>query len=202
MDTIRGVDKQVRSNNTIAEVTNATLITSFDSNGYSLGTGSDVNKSGDTFVGWNWRGSDSTAASNTDGTIGTSTVSANTTAGFSVGTYSGDGTDANKTVGHGLGVVPEMVIVKPRDEARHWLIWHKDFNDYDKALLFNIDTVGDNRFGPNAPTTTVFGAYGGQGNRSTTDFVFYAFAGVEGFSKFGSYIGNASTDGPFIYTGI
>ena len=84
MDTIRGVDKQVRSNRTIAEVTNATLITSFDSNGYSLGTGSDVNKSGDTFVGWNWRGSDSTAVSNTDGSI-TSTVSANTTAGFSVG---------------------------------------------------------------------------------------------------------------------
>ena len=206
MNSVNGARKGISSNNTVAEQafdqTNFDF-ESFDSNGFSVSPPyyAHVNTSGHTFVGWNWKGN-GTGSSNTDGTIGTSTVSANTTAGFSVGTYSGGGTDANKTVGHGLGVVPEMVIVRPRDEARHWLIWHKDFNDYDKALLFNIDTVGDNRFGPNAPTTTVFGAYGGQGNRSTTDFVFYAFAGVEGFSKFGSYIGNASTDGPFIYTGF
>ena len=203
-DTVRSnsdsPNKFLNTNNTDAEQTfNAFTLAD---NGFTLATDNVYfNASGGTYVSWNWNTA-GYGSSNTDGTIGTSTVSANTTAGFSVGTYSGDGTDANKTVGHGLGVVPEMVIVKPRDEARHWLIWHKDFNDYDKALLFNIDTVGDNRFGPNAPTTTVFGAYGGQGNRSTTDFVFYAFAGVEGFSKFGSYIGNASTDGPFIYTGF
>ena len=210
-DSVRGSGsgKALASNLTNAEGTVGDAaygyISSFDSDGFSTTKGTvnnDIfNVSGQTFAAWNWK-ANGTAVSNTDGTIGTSTVSANTTAGFSVGTYSGDGTNANKTVGHGLGVVPEMVIVKPRDEARHWIIWHKDLNDYDKALLFNTDAAGDNRFGPNAPTTTVFGAYGGQGNRSTTDFVFYAFAGVEGYSKFDSYIGNGSTDGTFVYTGF
>ena len=201
-DSVRGATKYLRSNNDAAEGTVANSLTSFDSNGFSLGANGDVNGSTFPIVAWNWKAG-GTAVSNTAGTIGTSQVSANTTAGFSVGTYSGDGTNANKTVGHGLGVVPEMIIVKSRSEAaRNWLIWHKDLNDNDKAFLFNTDAAADNRFGPNAPTTTVFGAYGGQGNRGTSTMVFYAFASVEGYSKFGSYTGNGSTDGPFVYTGF
>ena len=201
-DSVRGATKYLRSNSDAAEGTVANSLTSFDSNGFSLGANGDVNGSTFPIVAWNWKAG-GTAVSNTAGTIGTSQVSANTTAGFSVGTYSGDGTNANKTVGHGLGVVPEMIIVKSRSEAaRNWLIWHKDLNDNDKAFLFNTDAAADNRFGPNAPTTTVFGAYGGQGNRGTSTMVFYAFASVEGYSKFGSYTGNGSTDGPFVYTGF
>tara|TARA_B100001063_G_scaffold72007_1_gene66275 strand:- start:126 stop:1172 length:1047 start_codon:yes stop_codon:yes gene_type:complete len=172
-------------------------------NGFTLATDNVYfNADSGTYVAWNWKGSDSSSASNSDGNIGTSTVSVNTTAGFSVGIYSGDNSDANKTVGHGLGAVPAMVIVRPRDEARHWLIWHKHLDDNDKALLFVNDAAADNRFGPDAPTSTVFGAYGGQGNRGTTDFVFYAFANIQGYSRMGSYIGNGSANGPFVHTGF
>jgi hypothetical protein len=130
-------------------------------------------------------------------------ISTNVDAGFSIGTYTADGSNANRTVGHGLGVAPEFIIVKNRDTTgRHWLIWHKDFNDNDKALLFTDAAVADNRFGPSAPTSTVFGLYGGQGNYNSDDHVFYAFAGVEGYSKFGSYTGNGNADGTFVYLGF
>jgi len=208
-DAVRGAGlTYLHSNSTEAENSDGSTygyLDSFDADGFGVTHGANgnwTNRSGWTYAAWNWKAG-GTAVSNTDGTIGTSQVSANTTAGFSVGTYSGDGTNANKTVGHGLGVVPEMIIVKSRSEAaRNWLIWHKDLNDNDKAFLFNTDAAADNRFGPNAPTTTVFGAYGGQGNRGTSTMVFYAFASVEGYSKIGSYTGNGSADGPFIYTGF
>jgi len=178
-------------------------LSSFNADGFSYGSAHAGNANGENYVAWNWRGSDSSAVSNTDGTIGTSTVSANPTAGFSIVTYTGDGSNANRTVGHGLGVAPEMVIVKTRSEAgRHWVIWHKDLTNYDYGLLFNTDAAAANRFGPNAPTSSVFGVYGGQNNRGTQTFVAYCFAGVEGYSKFGSYTGNGSTDGPFVYTGF
>jgi hypothetical protein len=153
------------------------------------------------YVAWAWD-ANGTGSSNTDGSI-TSTVSANPSAGFSIGTYTADGSNANRTVGHGLGVAPEFIIVKNRDTTgRHWLIWHKGFNDNDKALLFTTAAVADNRFGPSAPTSTVFGLYGGQGNYNSDDHVFYAFAGVEGYSKFGTYTGNGNSDGPFVYCGF
>ena len=116
--------------------------------------------------------------------------------------YSGDNTNANKTVGHGLNKTPKFIIVKPRTEARHWLIWHNSFDDYDDAMLFDTGAPAGLRFGPNAPTSDVFGVYGGQGNRGTTDFIAYCWAEVEGFSKFGSYYGNGNPNGPFVYCGF
>ena len=204
-DVLRGVNNWLASDSPDAAFGGQTdLLTSFDSDGFSLGanTGSKtVNKSGYTFVAWNWKANGS-GVSNTDGSI-TSTVSANTTSGFSIATYTGDGSNANRTVGHGLGVAPEMVIVKTRSEAaRNWLIWHKDLTNYDYALLFTIDAQAGLRFGPSAPTSSVFGVYGGQGNRGTETFVSYCFAAIEGFSAFGKYTGNGSADGPFIYTGF
>tara|TARA_B100001093_G_scaffold440140_1_gene440491 strand:- start:115 stop:1158 length:1044 start_codon:yes stop_codon:yes gene_type:complete len=201
-NTVVGTLKLIVGEEQNAEGTNDGFMQSFDSDGFTVGSDNVSNKNGDSIVSWNWRGSDSTAVSNTDGNIGTSTVSVNTTAGFSVGIYAGDNSDANKTVGHGLGAVPDMVIVRPRNEARHWIIWHKHLDDNDKALLFNNDAAADNRFGPDAPTSTVFGAYGGQGNRGTTNFLFYAFAPKQGYSRMGSYIGNGSTNGPFAHTGF
>jgi len=207
-DSVRGADKALSSN--AADVEDAAggyggegSVTSFDSDGFTLQGGVGNNESSSGIVGWSWRGSDSSAVSNTNGTIGTSQVSANPTAGFSIVTYTGDGSNANRTVGHGLGVAPEMVIVKTRSEAgRHWIIWHKDLTNYDYGLLFNTGAAAANRFGPDAPTSSVFGVYGGQNNRGTETFVAYCFAGVEGYSKFGSYTGNGSTDGPFVYTGF
>ena len=103
---------------------------------------------------------------------------------------------------HGLLEAPSFVIVKALNEAsRHWLIWHKDLND-DAAMLFNTGIPAGSRFGPNAPTSNVFGVYGGQGNRGTTDFIGYCWHDVPGLQKFGSYTGNGNADGPFIELGF
>jgi hypothetical protein len=209
-DQVRGAVNALRSDLTNAEATtnSSGALSAFNSNGFTLANGSSgsdqailTHQSGYTYVAWAWDAG-GTGSSNTDGTI-TSTVSANPTAGFSIGTYTADGSNANRTVGHGLGVAPEFIIVKNRDTTgRHWLIWHKGFNDNDKALLFTDAAVADNRFGPSAPTSTVFGLYGGQGNYNSDDHVFYAFAGVEGYSKIGSFVGNGSADGPFVFCGF
>ena len=202
LDNVRGLNQLLELPSTAAEYTYTGSNLAATSTGYTLNTSSgQFNASSNNYVAWNWLAG-GTGSSNTDGSI-TSTVSANPTAGFSIGTYTADGSNANRTVGHGLGVAPEFIIVKNRDTTgRHWLIWHKGFNDNDKALLFTDAAVADNRFGPSAPTSTVFGLYGGQGNYNSDDHVFYAFAGVEGYSKFGSYVANNSADGPFIYTGF
>ena len=197
LDTVRGVQKNLYSDQTNTEETQNSIM-SFDSDGFTLGDANGTNQSTHTFVSWNWKAG-GTAVSNTEGSI-TSSVSASPESGFSIVTYTGT-SNSNATVGHGLGVAPTMVFVKPRTEARHWLIWHTELNDNDKALLFDDDVPADNRFGPNAPTTSVFGVYGGQGNRTGTDFVAYCFADVDGMVKAGSYVGNGSSDGPFVYTG-
>jgi hypothetical protein len=200
-DVIRGTGKKLYTNDTSAELTTTTELNGFLSDGFNIGSDAGVNQNGETYVAWNWK-ANSSGVSNTDGSI-TSTVSANTSSGFSVVTYTGDGSNANRTVGHGLGVAPEMVIVKTRSEAaRNWLIWHKDLTNYDYALLFTTDAQAANRFGPSAPTSSVFGVYGGQGNRGTETFVSYCFAPIAGYSAFGKYTGNGSTDGPFVYTGF
>ena len=203
VDSVQGVGSTLSSNLTNAAVNSSSEFTSLDSNGFSItqGAGYEFNNNAVPYVAWAWD-ANGAGSSNTDGTI-TSTVSANPTAGFSIGTYTADGSNANRTVGHGLGVAPEFIIVKNRDTTgRHWLIWHKGFNDNDKGLLFTDAAVADNRFGPSAPTSTVFGLYGGQGNYNSDDHVFYAFAGVEGYSKFGSFVGNGSADGPFVFCGF
>jgi len=200
-DVLRGATGRLQSDTTGTESVSSTYVSSFDSDGFSLGVDYGQNAPNEPYVAWQWKANGS-GVSNTDGSI-TSTVSANTTSGFSIVTYTGDGSNANRTVGHGLGVAPEFIIVKTRSEAaRNWLIWHKDLTNYDYALLFTTDAQAANRFGPSAPTSSVFGVYGGQGNRGTETFVSYAFASIEGYSAFGSYTGNGSADGPFVYTGF
>ena len=199
-DSVRGAGNALISNVTNAESYSATYLYSLDSDGFTLGSSGGVNASNDDYVAWCWKAGGA-AVSNKDGTI-TSQVSANQTAGFSIVSYSGDNTNANKTVGHGLNKTPKFIIVKPRTEARHWLIWHNSFDDYDDAMLFDTGAPAGLRFGPNAPTSDVFGVYGGQGNRGTTDFIAYCWAEVEGFSKFGSYYGNGNPNGPFVYCGF
>jgi hypothetical protein len=203
-DTVRGNTKYLFSDTTGVESTVTDAITSFNSDGVSLGVNNAVNASGHTFVGWNWRGSDSTAVSNTDGTI-TSTVSANTTSGFSVVTYTGNAT-AGATVGHGLGTAPKMVIVKQRNGSSYsWTVHHDSLTSgYVIALestsaQFSRPTA----FNSTAPSANTFTLGTDLGtNSSGGTYVAYCFADVEGFSKFGSYTGNGSADGTFVYTGF
>ena len=206
-DSVRGVTKYIRSNTTAAEGTVASTLTSFDSNGFSLGNNNDVNGSGFPIIAWNWK-ANGAGVSNGDGSI-TSTVSANPTAGFSVVTYGGNST-AGATVGHGLGIVPDMVIVKNRTGSsgfQNWGVYHSSLLNTQAVFLNTTTAVTANTtyWNNTTPTASVFslGYTGTDGwNITGQNFVAYCFADVEGYSKFGSYTGNGSADGTFIYTGF
>jgi len=201
-DSVRGVTKRLVSNSTSAEGTVSDMITSFDSDGFSLGTNSNVTGSGRTFVGWNWLASNTTA-SNTDGDI-TSTVSANTTSGFSIVSYTGTG--SNATVGHGLSSAPAMVIIRSRDDVNNWRVGHNGLTDW--SYRINLESTGAQGaqadvFNSTAPTSSVFSVgTSGSTNGSGKAYISYCFADVKGFSKFGSYTGNGNADGTFVYTGF
>ena len=205
IDSNRGEDKFLESNGTGAEATFASNNFTFTSDGYDLdytGGYNNINQSGVNYVAWNWKAG-GTPVSNTDGSI-TSSVSANTAAGFSIVNFTGTGT--NGTVGHGLSQAPEMMIFKRRDGDTNWLIYHADIGT-GYNLFLNLtnakDTDGALYWQSTSPTSTVFTAGGyAQLNYSGSDTIGYCFHSVDGFSKFGSYTGNGSTDGPFIYTGF
>ena len=202
-DSVRGVEKRLLPDGTNAEATMTGGLSAFNSDGFSLGSNTAINDNTTTFVGWNWKANGSGSA-NTVGSIA-STVSVNTTSGFSIVTWTSTGSTG--TVGHGLGVVPKFIVVKRLvDSGYDWVVYHVD----DTAGLYlneqgvNNDSSAANIFGRN-PTTTVFDitADGRIGGNTTGDtYVAYCFADVAGYSKFGSYIGNSSADGPFIYTGF
>ena len=207
-DSSRGDDLVLVSNSTQAEATNTNFGT-FDSDGFTLaGGGNSFNASANNYIGWCWTASGSgTTSSNTDGSI-TSTVQANTTAGFSIVTYTGNGT-SGATVGHGLGKAPSMYVVKKRNNTANWDMYHIGNDatapETKHIYLNSTDAVFDNvnRWNDTAPTSSVFSLGDSLGvNGSSDTFVAYCFAEIEGYSKFGSYTGNGSTDGPFVYTGF
>lgn len=199
-DHIRGTGN-IRSNSNVVEAAGGTIhLVSYDDDGFTVtGTGANSNSGGDDFVAWCWKAGDE-IVQNTNGTI-PSVVSVNQDAGFSIVRWTGSGT-GNETVGHGLTSAPEFVILKPITEAREWLIWSEGLEDNDGALLFDTGVPAGSRFGPDAPTSRVFGLYGAQGNRDNIAAVAYCWHSVPGFSKFGKYEGNGNADGPFIYTGF
>jgi len=201
-DSVRGTTKIVSSNHLNAEFTNANSITSFDSDGWTTGSYVATNQNTTPFVAWNWLAGGS-ASSNTDGSI-TSSVSANTTSGFSIVSYTGTG--ANATVGHGLGVAPKMIIMKNRDDGTaNWVVGHGDIG-WGNILFLNATDASSSSsttFQSTAPTSSVFSiGTSGRINDSGEDVIAYCFAEKKGFSKFGSYTGNGNADGPFIYTGF
>jgi len=205
-DTVRGATNRIISNLTDAESVNANGLKSFTSDGYTFGTHPNVNNSGESYVNWSWRASDSSAVSNTDGTI-TSTVSANTDSGFSVVSYTGNSTNG-ATIGHGLGVAPKIVIVKNRDGGWQWIVDISNITGTTSDHLLLNSTAAknsSNTYFSAKPTSTVFSVNGASYSDTGTSpykYIAYCFADVEGFSKFGSYTGNGSADGPFIYTGF
>ena len=203
-DSVRGVTKGLISNTDGAETTDSQGVTAFGSSGFTVGTDTTYNNLSATYVGWQWKAG-GTAVSNTSGTI-TSSVSANTTAGFSVVTYTGTG--ANATVGHGLGVAPSMVIIKNKTDTagRDWQVYHISLASAANSIQLNTTSAqGSNttQFNSTAPTSSVFSIGTAIAtNGSTNTFVAYCFAAIAGYSAFGSYTGNGSADGPFVYCGF
>jgi hypothetical protein len=202
MDAVRGVGKGLSSDNTTAEESLAALLTSFDSDGFTVGADNGVNQNNQTYAAWNWKANGAGSA-NTDGSINTTYTSVNTTAGFSISKYTGTG--SNATVGHGLGVAPKMIIFKRLDSADDWTIYHNKLGATKKIDLNNTgaSSTVSSVFNDTAPTTSVMSVgTNGRTNASSGTYVAYAFAEKTGYSKFGSYTGNGSTDGPFVYTGF
>ena len=206
-DNVRGVEKVIFSHLTDAEQSTNLYgtLTSFDSDGFSLLNGSNsaerTNVSGENYVSWNWLGANGTA-SNTDGSI-TSSVSANTTAGFSIVSYTGTGSTA--TVGHGLGSAPNFVIIKCTSESRSWVVTNSNLGFTGRAFLESTDawSVNSGEFNNTAPTNSVFTIGGDfRTNKSGATYIAYLFNNIKGFSKTGNYTGNGSTDGTFVYTGM
>jgi hypothetical protein len=203
-DAVRGATKRLQVNSDGAESTETNSLTSFDSDGFTVGSSGDVNGSGNSTVAWNWKANGSGSA-NTDGSIN-STVSANTTAGFSIVSYTGTG--ANATVGHGLGVVPQVVIARSRSNGGagwNWGVYHKDLGNTNAVFLNSTaaSTSVSAYWNNTSPTSSVF-SLGSDGvvNLSSGTFIAYCFAEKTGYSKFGSYTGNGNADGTFVYTGF
>ena len=201
-DSVRGATAGMLSSNASDAESVLYEFDSFDSDGFTTDSGNitGVNGSGHTQVAWNWLAG-GTASSNTDGSI-TSSVSANTTAGFSIVSYTG--TSSTATVGHGLGVTPSMIIVKNRSAAQNWIVYHQAIGNTG-ALYLNASNATDTAsgwFNNTSPTSSVFtvGTYDAI-NGSSHNLIAYCFAEKKGFSKFGSYVGNGSTPN-FIYTGF
>jgi hypothetical protein len=202
-DAVRGASNRLVSNTTAAAVTDAG-VSAFLSDGFSI-SGADsgvTNDNGSTYVGWNWK-ANGAGVTNTAGSI-TSTVSANTTSGFSIVTWTANGSSP-QTIGHGLGVAPRMIITKQRNGADNWFTYHASLGAtqnvrIDETAAAQTQTGAWNN---TAPTSTVFStgnfaAFTTNGNTQ----VAYCFAPISGFSAFGSYTANNSTDGVFVYLGF
>jgi hypothetical protein len=193
-DSVRGATKRLSSNLTAAEDT-AAGVNSFDSDGFTLDA-LNWNDNNDTFVAWNWKAGGS-GVSNTDGNV-TSTVSADTTSGFSVVTWTGDESVSDQ-IGHGLSQKPDVIIARRRDGTHAWVVWGEAIGTASNSRLFLNTTDAISTTGSIGASTNTYFAYDVGGGES---WLAYCFHSVEGFSKFGSYTGNGSTDGPFVYTGF
>tara|TARA_R100001086_G_scaffold182148_1_gene101420 strand:- start:15 stop:1076 length:1062 start_codon:yes stop_codon:yes gene_type:complete len=204
-DAVRGATKRIYPDGTNAEETAAQVLKSFDSDGFTLGTDTSANQSSGTYVSWNWKGNGQ-GSSNTSGSINSTYTSANTTSGFSIIKYTGDG-NSGATIGHGLGVVPEVVLIKRLDGVDGWFMTAASLG-WNKYIILNDDGAesgsSNNSFTGTAPTTTVFSVGSDAGvNGSGGTYVAYVFANVTGFSKVGGiYNGQNDTNGPLIYCGF
>ncbi len=206
-DSVRGVTKQLSSSTTTAETTEATGLTAFNSNGFTIGALGQINTSGSNYIAWQWRASNTTVANNVG--IIPSTVSVNTTAGFSIVSYTGNG-NAGATIGHGLNNIPKLIIIKVRTGvAANWIVYHDSFGlsfgNIPALFLNNSSTeVGSITYWNNTrPTNNLITLGTDSGvNANTRNYIAYVWAEIDGFSKFNSYVGNGSTDGTFVYTGF
>jgi len=203
-DTIRGNGAYLLTTSTNPEATDTNTLTTFDSDGFTIGSNVNINNNTETYVGWNWKAG-GTAVSNTDGSI-TSQVSANPDAGFSIVSYTGTG--ASDTYGHGLGVAPNMILTRDRTNSAHWAVYVSDIGtgkylELDRTIAVTTAAA----IYPSVSSTTI--GVGVQGGGSITNtlgdnYISYCFANVDGHLKCGSYVGNGqnSPNGTFVYTGF
>ena len=202
-DSTRGVTKDLRSETTAGDNTNAQGLQAFNSDGFQIGTLQNVNNNTSTYVSWQWKANGGTTASNTDGSV-TSTVQANTEAGFSIVTYTGTG--SNATIGHGLGVAPKMIIQKNRDETQPWWTYVEFIGAGGQLRLNGTNAAGSDGgvlWNSTAPTSSVFSVGDNTGTNGSSDkCIAYCFAEKQGYSKIGKYIGNGNANGTFVYTGF
>ena len=205
-DSSRGSTKMLYPDLTLAEIDVTQGVQRFLKGGCTVGEDTLINTASNSYVSWNWVANSGSTSSNTDGSI-TSTVQANTTAGFSIVQYTGTG--SNATVGHGLSSAPEWFIVKELSNANSWIVSHKGLTSQATYSITLNNTNAESSSGgtvywnSTAPTSSVFSLATDTGvNGSSRNYVAYCWHGVDGFSKFGKYVGNGSTDGPFIYTGF
>ena len=199
-DAVRGTTKAIYSNTTGTEGTESG-VTAFDSDGFSLGSNAGSNGNTVTYASWNWKANGSGSA-NTDGSI-SSTVSANTTAGFSIAQWTGTG--SNATIGHGLGATPKCFIMKKTSATSAWSVYHETVGNT-KFMTLNATsdpTTSSTVFNNTSPTSSVFSVgTADNGNASGATYIGYFFAEKKGYSKFGSYTGSGNVDGTFVYTGF
>jgi hypothetical protein len=195
-DSVRGVQKALISNTTGAETTDTNGVTAFGTDGFSIGSGNQYNLNEYNFVAWCWKGNGGTTASNSNGSI-TATVQANTAAGFSIATYTSPGSGTNHTVGHGLSDV-DFIITKDRDSTFNWYCFHKSVPD----KTYRLNSGSEHSYSNWSMGSTTWGSEDGYTHNSTDKFVAYCWQNVEGMQKFGSYIGNGNSDGPFVYLGF
>ena len=216
IDSTRGVQEEIVTNSTAAEYTEATGFTAFQSDGFQHGGANGYGASAETYVAWQWKANGGSTSSNTSGAI-TSTVQANTTAGFSIVKYTGpnDGNDsANNSgaywsIGHGLGATPEVIILKGYDSTHNWYYWHKSMGAETSGYYqrFNdtlaVTSQANILWGNTAFSSTLFEVGGWDVvNRDPQNYIAYMWTPIQGYSKFGGYTGNGSEDGPFVYTGF
>ena len=203
-DAVRGATKYLESSSTAQDQTQSAGLTAFDSDGFTLGSNTNMNGSSNSYVSWNWSAGTGQGSSNTDGTINTTYTSVNTTAGFSISKFTGTGSAA--TVGHGLGAVPKMYMVKNiTTNSLQWRVYHASLGATKHLALEATQAEGtaSSVFNNTEPTSTVFSIGTDNGsNKSGDSHVAYCFAEVKGYSKFGSYTGSGNADGAFIYTGF
>ena len=199
-DVVRGATKEIKSNATDVEATISNGVTAFESDGFALGDRIGVNANTQPFVAWQWLAGNSAGSTNDDGSVD-STVTVNTTAGFSICKLNPGG-NSNITFGHGLGVAPRLVMVKDLEDATNWQVLHLDQGVGNKLFLnTNAAAASDaNMWQNTAPTSTVVSM--GTAQTTNEQFIAYCFAEIPGYSSIRSYVGNGSTDGPFVYTGF
>ena len=201
-DITRGASDRLLPDTTGAAETQSNF-TSFNSDGFTVDTGNIVNTNAYTYVGWQWKAAGGTTASNGNGSI-TSTVQAITTAGFSIVKWTGTGSAA--TIGHGLGVTPQMIIVKNLDKSSQWAVYTASVGNTKYLALNDADAAAtySGYWNDTSPTTTVFsvGSDGDVSGGNGEEVISYVFSSIKGYSKFGSYKGNGNADGTFVYTGF
>ena len=202
-DSVRGATKEIESNNSGAEGTNSSGLQSFDSDGFTVGTSVAWNQSSQTMASWNWKAGGS-ASSNTDGDV-TASVSANTTAGFSIVKFTSSSSSGAMTVGHGLGATPQVVIVKDIGASGNWQTYFEGIGTANQQYLKLNDAdavVNYSGLWGAGMTSSVIGIGVGVAVDANESDIAYCFAEKKGYSKFGRYTGNGNADGAFIYLGF